>query len=111
MIKHLEVKTVEHKGIKVMVKLDYEAGTASLVEMLNANNQSQFPNKKWCFGNRTLDYMNGWLDILEAMTLAVKECKKDLEHDLAEKSRFRDNILIKVHEEENKNKKNKKART
>lgn len=94
MTKHLEVKTVEHKGIKVIIKVDYEAGTASLVEMLNANQQTQYPTKKWGFGNRGLEYMNGWLTILEAMTLAVKECKKDLEWDLAEKSKFRDQIII-----------------
>lgn len=93
MQKHLEIKTIEHKGIKVVLKLDYEAGTASLVDLLHANGDTQSTPKKWVFAGRGLEYMNGWLNILDAMTVAVKECKKDLEHDLAEKSAFKDRII------------------
>ncbi len=96
MTKHLEVKTVEHKGIKVMVKIDYDEGEASLVELLHANGQTQYPAKKWVFAGRTLDYVNSWLTIVEAMQVAIKECKKELEHDLAEKTKFKTDIIIKA---------------
>jgi hypothetical protein len=98
MKKHLEVKTIEHKGINVAVSIDYDEGTASLVEILHANGNVQTPPKKWVFANRTLDYVNSWLTIIEAMSIAVKECKKDLEHDLAEKSKFNDREIVKVFE-------------
>lgn len=81
MDKNLEIKTIEFNGIKVRVKIDYDLGIASLVE---PDNQP----KKWVFASRGLEYMNGWLNIIEAMTSAVKEIKKDLERDLAEKSKF-----------------------
>lgn len=92
MKKHLEIKEIEHKGIKVLVKVDYDAGTASLVER-DPSGTGYCP-KKWVFAHRGLDYTNGWLTILEAMTVAVKECKKDLEHKLAEDSAFKNNIIV-----------------
>lgn len=92
-MKHLEIRTIEHKGIKVTIKIDYDRGTASLVE---ENGITDFPwrNKMWVFADRGLEYMNGWQNILEAMQVAVKECKKELEKDLAEKSRFTDKQVI-----------------
>lgn len=96
MNKHLEIKTIDHKGIKVTVKLDYENGTASLIEILNAHGGMQTPAKKWVFADRTLDYMNGWLLILQAMTVAVQQCKADLEADLAQKSAFKEKKIERV---------------
>jgi hypothetical protein len=49
-----------------------------------------YKGKQWLFTQRGLEYMNGWQDILEAMQVAVKECKKELEQNLAEKSSFKD---------------------
>jgi len=93
MKKHVEIKTIEHKGIDVIVKIDYDAGTATLVEAQPHSNPTVYQAKQWIFKGRGLEYMNGWLNILEAMTVAVKECKKDLEHKLAEDSAFKDRIL------------------
>ncbi len=92
MTKHVEIKTVEHKGIKVVVKIDYINGKASLVELLQANGEVQTPAKKWVFAERGLEYMDSWIIILEAMTVAVKECKKDLEFSLAQSSAFKEEM-------------------
>ncbi len=97
-MKHLEIKTIEHDGVKVIVKIDYDAATASFVEskQQDQSGRANFVSKQWIFANRTLDYMNGWITILEAMKVAVRECKKDLEADLAEKSRFKERIVENV---------------
>ena len=109
MKKHIEIKTIEHKDISVVVKIDYDAGTATLCDLLHANGDTQVQPKKWVFASRGLEYMNGWLNILEAMKFAVETCKKDLEWDLAEKSKFRDSeiskSLIKPNHRKNANKK------
>lgn len=96
MTKHLEIKSIEYKGIKVLLKIDYELGTVSMVEIMHANGDTQSVAKKWIFAGRGLEYMNGWLDILMAMRNAVLEAKKDLEQDLAEKSAFKKKNEISV---------------
>lgn len=88
-IKHLEIKTIEHKGIKIRVKINYDSGEVSLLDQYNEI-------KKWTFAKRGLEYMKGWLDILEAMTMAIKEGKKLLEADLAEKSKFSEEVVEKL---------------
>jgi hypothetical protein len=84
-----EIKTIEHKGISVAIKVDYQRGTASLVKT-QFSYPIGYPNKLWCFADRGLEYMNDWQNILEAMQVAVAECKKLLEADLAEKSRLKE---------------------
>ena len=90
-MKNLEIKTIEHNEVKVTVKIDYDLGTVSLVER---SHRGEFVSKNWLFQDRGLEYMNGWLDILEAMTVAVKECKKELEADLGVKSAFKEEQII-----------------
>lgn len=84
--KHREVITIKHKGIGVTVDINYEKGIVSLVD----TNQSV---KKWVFAQRTLEYMQGWLNIMEAMQEAVRYAKIMLENRLAENSRFREEII------------------
>lgn len=96
MIRNVEIKTIEHKGVKVTIKVDFDAGTASLVEVQPHSRPFIYQDKHWIFGGRGLEYMNGWLNILEAMTVAVKECKKDLEWKLAQDSAFKDEMIDKV---------------
>lgn len=96
MNKHQEVKTIKHKGVDVTVAIDYDNGTASIVEVFRqrqAPYANEYQPKKWVFAGRTLDYMNGWLLILQAMTKAVEQIKKDLEADLAEKSAFKESEI------------------
>jgi hypothetical protein len=90
-----EIKTIEHKGISVAIKVDYQRGTASLVEIYSTY-PDNYPNKQFVFADRGLEYMNGWLNILGAMQVAVTECKKLLEADLAEKSRLKEDAIVEV---------------
>ncbi len=69
----------EYKGIKVAVDIDLEKKQISLVE----KNNGQWQKKKWRFTERSLEYMNGWKLILQAMEYAITEASKELE--LAEK--------------------------
>ena len=89
-MKNLEIRTLEHKGIKVTIKIDYDKGTVSLMEFENES----WKRKKWIFADRGLEYMNGWQNVLEAMQVAVAECKKELEKDLAEKTKFKEDLVI-----------------
>ena len=80
-MKHLEIKTIETNGIKVMVKIDYDKGEISLVEKNPSDNkfhEVKFESKRWIFANRTIDYMDSWVNIFEAMAEAVKVAKKQL---------------------------------
>lgn len=97
-MKHLEIKTIEHKGIRVRIKINYDTSVASLVEWQPANDSTKV--KEWIFANRGLEYMGSWINIIEAMAHAVRQCQKDLEADLAEKSKFKEetteNIILAV---------------
>lgn len=92
-MKNLEIRTIEHKGVKVTIRIDYDKGTASLMER---SLRGDWVAKNWLFQDRGLEYMNGWQDILEAMKIAVAECKKELEKDLAEKTKFSRKLTNKV---------------
>ena len=93
-MKNLEIRTIEHKGVRVTIKINYDNGQASLVE----NQFNDYKRKQWIFAERGLEYMNGWSDILEAMQVAVKECKKELETDLAEKNTFSEKQIIALYD-------------
>lgn len=95
MKKHLEILTVEWKGVKVTLKIDYDNGTVSFVERGGGYGGGDFVKKQYIFANRGLEYMNGWLNIIDAMRHATEEAKKLLEHDLAEKSAFKVNQIAK----------------
>jgi hypothetical protein len=91
MSKNLEIRTITHKGIAVSIKIDYDKGEVSLVDQ-----KDNYKGKQWLFTQRGLEYMNGWLDVLSAMTFAVEEGKKELEANLGEKSRFSEAFINKM---------------
>lgn len=70
-----------HKGISIAVDIDLIKKTVSLVEK---NGNDSFRDKSWYFTDRTLEYMNGWMLILDAVKHAITEAAKVLE---AEKDR------------------------
>ncbi len=96
MDKHLEIRTTEHKGINVIVKIDYDAGTITLVERQPNSQPAVYTAKQWVFKNREVDYMQGWLDILEAMTLAVKDAKNDLERVLKARDVRKNKVVMDI---------------
>lgn len=71
--KHLEVKTYAHKGVSVCVEINYDAGTISILE-----GTTKEP-KKWVFAGRSLEYMAGWQNILDAMKQAIESAEADLD--------------------------------
>jgi hypothetical protein len=81
-IKYQDVYIYTHKDIKVFVKIDYIANEISL---LNGNDLKP---KNWVFAVRGVEYMNGWLTILEAMQMAIKDAKQRYEAELANSSKF-----------------------
>ena len=74
-MKHLEIRSFEHEGIKVTVKIDYDARQISLVE----RDSDKFKCKKWHFAGREIQYTKSWHRIFSAMSHAVKEGEKLLQ--------------------------------
>lgn len=77
--KHLELETYNHKGVGVTVEINYDAGTISLLE--------KGQPKKWIFAGRQVEYMPGWLNILDAMKYAIEEATLKLEAHQKEKEK------------------------
>lgn len=64
-----------HKGISVAVDIDLITKTITLVEK---QGNDTFVDKNYYFSHRTIEYMNGWLAILDAMKYAITEATKVL---------------------------------
>lgn len=92
MLKHREIKTVEHKGVTVTLDINYDAGTVSLVYYKDRLNEWQ--TKEWIFSGRTIEYMDGWLNILDAIKFAVQEAKKDLMASAKEKTQLHEKEIL-----------------
>ena len=73
----LTVKRYYYKGIGVNVRLDYANKTVDIVEWDKRKND--YVPKDFTFTGRTLEYMNGWRLIIQAIDNAVVEAKKELE--------------------------------
>lgn len=65
-----------HKGISVAVDIDLVNKQISLVEKMGDNS---FRHKSWLFAERELKYVQGWLNILDAMKYAMTEAAKELQ--------------------------------
>ena len=72
---NLTIKTIEHKGITVSYKIDFDCKTVSLVE----RSGNDWKDKHWVFPDRTPDYLSSWLNIMEAMQEAVRQAKLELD--------------------------------
>lgn len=92
--KHIEIYEFTHKDINVMVKIDYIRNEISLVD------QCGYGKKKYVFADRGVEFMNGWLNVLEALTEAVKDAKTKFEKNLAEVSAFNADKIEKLLEKE-----------
>lgn len=79
-MKHFEIKTYVYQGINVQVAIDYDKGTISLTE-------GRVNPKKWVFAERTIEYMCGWQNILDAMKNAITLAESELEKHQKEQER------------------------
>lgn len=87
--KGVEIYRFTHKEIGVNVKIDYKENKISILDHLgDANNF-----KRFVFADRGVQFMQGWLNILEAIQEAVKDAKKRYEAELAEQSKFKPEML------------------
>lgn len=82
-------------GIDVYVKIDYVNNQIDLVEKVPHTN-NKFKMKNWNFVNRGVEYIGGWINILDAMKYAMEEAKKMYEHNLAEVSKFKKGDVEKI---------------
>ncbi len=88
MDKHLEIKTYIYGGIRVMVKIDYDANQVSLIDRADLNN-----HKKWIFAGREPEFLNGWINILDAMKYAMEESFGELTKYLKAKEKEREEMV------------------
>lgn len=100
-MKYLEIKSYIQNGVRVVVKIDYQAKQISLVEVNDQSFPVSYPEKKWVFSKREIEYMDGWIDILDAMKHAVKEAKKELQAYIDEEENQKIELIRKIGEQEN----------
>jgi len=84
--KFQEVYCFTYKKIDIYVKIDYYNNKISLMQPECA--AMNFAKKQWVFADRGVEFMNGWLEILEAMKEAIKDAKSKYEKELAVTSAF-----------------------
>lgn len=76
-----------HKDIKIYVRIDYLNNKIDILEPVSLAD-AKFKKKEWTFIGRGVEYMQGWRNILEAISEATKDAQKRYEADLAENSKF-----------------------
>ena len=86
---HQTTFSLTHKGITITASIDYDKGTASLV-----NPRDYFKPMKWIYANREATYMQGWIDVMEAQIVMVKECERLLKEDSEVKSRMIAELIV-----------------
>lgn len=82
-----ETYSYTHKGITIYVRIDYINNKISILECIDGLGSS-FKKKDFTFINRGVEYMQGWRNILEAVSEATKDAQKKYEANLAEESKF-----------------------
>jgi len=104
-MKYLEIKSCVLGDVRVAVKIDYKAEQISLVEVNDKSTPVSYPAKQWIFSNRSVEYMNGWIAILDAMKLAIKEAKKEMDEYLTAEEKAKADLMIAIAKEDLKSKK------
>jgi hypothetical protein len=87
--KHLELKTYEIKGIKVLVEIDYDKKTISLMK-------DRHNPKHYIFAAREIEYMSGWRTILDAIKVAIGEAETELRAHIEEQEKEMADMMIRV---------------
>jgi len=96
-----------HKGISVFVRIDYINNKIDILEPTNKS-EASFAKKKFVFTQRGVEYMQGWRDVLEAVSEATKDAQAKYEHNLAEETKFKEDFaadlakMIAIEEEKKK---------
>ncbi len=82
-----------HKDISIYVKIDYLNNRIDIVEPVNLL-RGNFKKSEFVFIGRGVEYMQGWRDILEAISEATKDAQAKYEANLALESSFRDKDML-----------------
>jgi len=101
--KQLEVLVFTKNKIDVTVSIDYINKTISLVKPAGNPFKNQYEKKEYIFMGRNAAFMPTWLNILDAMSYAIKEAKSLLDEAIKEEADFdsnaRENIKDKIAKE------------
>lgn len=73
MHKNLEIKTYEFNGYDVTIKMDYQNYTLSIVDPLDG-----YKRKCYVFAERPLDFMDNWVNILDAIKQSVEAAQAEM---------------------------------
>ena len=91
----------EENDIKVFVRINYATNKISIVEPFGTDGE-KFKKKEYTFVNRGVQYMNGWVNILQVMQNAIKLGKAMYEKELSIESAFKEKTELKNVERLNK---------
>lgn len=92
MIKHIiETYDFTKNNITVRVEINHSENKISL---LNPNGYKNY--KEYIFAERGVEYMQGWINILEVMQDAIKDAKSRYEKQHAEISKFEEKQVNKL---------------
>lgn len=87
-----ETYIYELKGKKIGVTIDYRQKQISLVE------PDTLKRKNWLFAERGVKYINGWLNVLEAIESAITDAKERLEKYIEEEEEEKLKRIVVVNE-------------
>lgn len=82
-----EIKMYTFNGINITIHIDFYNNKISIIK---ENGQGKYLPKDFIFAERGVEYMNGWVNILDAMKSAIKKAKEEYEYELAETSKFKE---------------------
>lgn len=90
-IKIKETYAFTKNDITIFVRIDYRNNKISLMDKNGMNYSPKF----WLFKDRGVEFMQGWLNILDVMKAAVTDAKYRYEMDLANNNKLFDEKLDK----------------
>lgn len=79
--------------VNIPVHINYAVGTVTLIDA-NPANPGSYQGKQYQFKNRGLEYMAGWIDILDAMKSAVNDAADKLQTYQVEQAKRKEKLVV-----------------
>jgi hypothetical protein len=89
----IEIYDFTENNITVRVKIDHLLNEISLIDNTHRNTSE---SKKWFFSQRGVEYMQGWLNILEVMQHAITDAKQRYEKQHAEINKLKEQKIERI---------------
>lgn len=88
-MKHIEIKTITHNNIGITVKINYDKQEISIVERKQKSGLSvhTWQDKHFIFSGRSIGYVKGWGNILDAIKNAMETAHKELKEFVDKKEK------------------------